>query len=210
MSNITIKGNRDGIKVYVSSCDCSKLRDELIERIERGRDFFSGSKMYIVDEDKSISTYCLKEIEVSLKERFNILVINDKSNADEASEKKERVFSGIYEGKTRFFKNTIRSGQRVTYNGNIIVIGDVNSGAEIVANGNIVVLGALRGMAHAGYNGNRRAIVAAYILQASQLRISDLITRSPDGGLEKPVIPEVAKIKDDIIIIEPYLPNKYL
>jgi septum site-determining protein MinC len=42
------------------------------------------------------------------------------------------------------------------------------------------------------------------------LRISDIITRSPDGYGEKPVVPEVAKIKDDLIIIEPYLPNKYL
>lgn len=210
MGKITIKGSRDGIKVYADSCDCGQLKSELIEKIERGKDFFTGSNIYIVDEKRTLLHECFEEMAVFFKKKYNISVMKYKSAIDDENEKREKVFSGIYEGKTKFLKNTVRSGQRVTYNGNIVIIGDVNSGAEIVANGNIIVLGVLRGMAHAGYNGNQRAIVAAYILQPSQLRIDGLITRSPDENHEKPLIPEVAKIKDDIIIIEPYLPNKYL
>ncbi|TDT61200.1 septum site-determining protein MinC [Fonticella tunisiensis] len=207
MSSINIKGYRDGLKVYVNSCSYQQLREELAQRIMRARDFFTGCRMYIVDEQKNISLDCYREIENYLREEFGITLLYQKGDKEE---KKEKIFSGIYEGRTKFFKNTIRSGQRITYNGNIVVIGDINSGAEIVANGNIIVLGTLRGMAHAGYNGNKRAFVAAYILQPSQLRIADIIARSPDERTEKSSIPEVARIKDDIIIIEPYLPNKYL
>ena len=41
------------------------------------------------------------------------------------------------------------------------------------------------------------------------VKIGDIITISPDD-FEKPKYPEVAKVKDDAIIVEPYLTNKYI
>ena len=89
----------------------------------------------------------------------------------------------------------------------LVVIGDINSGAEVSAGGNIIVLGSIRGRVRAGIGGNREAIIAAFILQPQLLQIGDLITVSPDDV--KPPYPEVARVKDGMIIVEPYLPNKY-
>ena len=97
---------------------------------------------------------------------------------------------------------------KVDYKGNIVVMGDVNPGAEIVAAGNIIVLGHLRGMAHAGVNGDMDAVVIALRLQPTQLRIGNIITRSPEDEVEKPDYPEIAYIKGDNLIIEPYTPGK--
>ena len=92
-----------------------------------------------------------------------------------------------------------------------MVIGDVNSGAEVIATGNIVILGALRGIAEAGSNGNKKAFVAAYKLNPELLKIGNIIGRSPDNrNAEVPSVPELAMIEGDIILIEPYLPNKYI
>ena len=87
--------------------------------------------------------------------------------------------------------------------GNLVIIGDINPGAELIAAGNIVVMGSLRGIVHAGCDGNRDAIVSALYLQPTQLRIADIITRSPDGEakITEP-IPEIASIKDGRIYIE--------
>lgn len=118
-------------------------------------------------------------------------------------------FKGLEEGMTKFYRGTVRSGQLINFDGNLVVIGDVNPGAEIVANGNVVVMGSLRGIVHAGANGNKEAIVVALNLQPTQLRIADVITRSPDekdtGGQ---FIPEMAYIKDDIVYIDRYLPTR--
>ena len=95
----------------------------------------------------------------------------------------------------------------VNSKGNIVVIGDINSGAEVSAGGNIIVLGSIRGRVRAGIGGNREAIIAAFILQPQLLQIGDLITVSPDDV--KPPYPEVARVKDGMIIVEPYLLNKY-
>lgn len=99
---------------------------------------------------------------------------------------------------------TLRSGRNITYPGHVIVVGDVNPGAEIVAEGHIVVMGTLRGVAHAGSAGDNAATITAFRLNPTQLRISTLITRPPEGG-QAPELPEIARIRDGNIMIEPYL-----
>ena len=117
-------------------------------------------------------------------------------------------FKGLEEGMTRFYRGTVRSGQLVSFEGNLVVIGDVNPGAEVIATGNVVVMGSLRGMVHAGADGNKEAIVAALSLQPTQLRIADVITRPPDTkGSRQGLIPKVAFVKDELVYIERFLPQ---
>lgn len=208
MDNITIKGNKNGIIAYINSGTFDEVKKELQYKIENAKDFFIGCDMYIVDKGMNINDEDYINLKNEFKKMFNINILG--YNSDKLIEGNEKIFSGIYEGRTKFYRSTIRSGQNINYNGNIVIIGDVNSGAEVTASGNIIVLGVLRGIAHAGFNGNKRAIVAAYKLLPSQLRIADLIARSPDSYDEKPKIPEIARIKDGAIIIEPYLPNKHV
>jgi len=103
---------------------------------------------------------------------------------------------------TLIVEKTLRGGQKVVSDYSVVVFGDVNPGAEIIAGGDIIVLGACRGMAHAGAHGNRHATIKADRLLASQLRIADIISRSPDQ-LNDPEHPEIARIVDGIVMIEP-------
>lgn len=103
---------------------------------------------------------------------------------------------------TILVQRTLRSGQIVRYDGNIVVLGDVNPGAEISATGNIIVMGALRGVVHAGAGGDENAIVLAFRLQPTQLRISNHITRPPDNEAIETDHPEMARIRDGVVTIE--------
>lgn len=76
---------------------------------------------------------------------------------------------------TKFHRGAVRSGQKLEFEGSIVIMGDVNDGAEVIAGDNIVILGALRGLAHAGAKGNVNAIIAASSIDASQLRIANII-----------------------------------
>lgn len=107
---------------------------------------------------------------------------------------------------TILIQRTIRSGQTIHYPGNIVILGDVNPGAEIVAGGNIVVMGHFRGVAHAGATGDESAIVTAFRLQPSQLRIANHFTRAPDNESGTPEQPEIARVKDGTVVIESYQP----
>ena len=107
-----------------------------------------------------------------------------------------------------FVRNqTLRSGQTVNYEGNILIIGDAHPGSEIVADGDITVWGILGGIAHAGSQGNVTSKVRALKLNAIQLRIAGLYARRNDT-LNVPYVqktndftPEEAQIEEGKIVI---------
>lgn len=103
---------------------------------------------------------------------------------------------------TILVRRTLRSGQKIHFDGNVVVVGDVNPGAEIVASGHVIVLGTLRGVVHAGASGDEQAAVLAFRLQPTQLRIANHITRPPDDELTGPEQPEIARIKENMVTIE--------
>lgn len=103
---------------------------------------------------------------------------------------------------TILIKRTLRSGQKVFFPGNIVVLGDVNPGAEVIAGGNVLVMGTMRGLAHAGALGSEQAVVVAFRLNPTQLRIANHITRAPEGQGSAGNDPEVASIKNGKVIIE--------
>lgn len=206
--NILIKGNKEGLNVIINMNkfkDFDEMIDLLIEKLSRGKQFYKGSTLKITTELKHINDRNLRSLKDVLFEEFMIkdCIFEDKED------RSNKTFSGIYEGRTKFIRRTIRGGQVINYNGNLVIIGDVNSGAEIYAAGNVIVLGALRGYVHAGFTGNSRAIVSAFYLQPSILQIANVMTRSPEDNV-KPQYPEVAKIKSNIIVVEPYLPDKFI
>lgn len=82
---------------------------------------------------------------------------------------------------TRFYKGSLRSGQKIEAEGSIVIFGDVNSGAEVMATENIVILGTLRGLAHAGARGNVKATIVAETLDTVQLRIANIIKELTRG-----------------------------
>ncbi|MCL2678137.1 MAG: septum site-determining protein MinC [Clostridiales bacterium] len=109
-------------------------------------------------------------------------------------------------GHTMLVQRTMRSGQNVNFDGNVVVLGDVNPGAEVIASGHVLVMGALRGVVHAGAGGFDGATITALELSPTQLRIASHITRPPDGeeAGEGLLAPETARIKDGSVIIEKY------
>lgn len=103
---------------------------------------------------------------------------------------------------TKVFTGTLRSGQRLEFEGSIVIIGDVNGGSEVVAEGNIIVLGNMRGFAHAGAKGNRSAYIVAKLIEPTQLRIADIILRNVDDKKDVGNNYEKASVQMGTIVIE--------
>lgn len=108
---------------------------------------------------------------------------------------------------TIYVTQTLRSGQVLEFDGNIVIIGDCHPGSEIKATGDITVWGVLGSIAHAGAKGNRDAKIRALKMNAVQLRIADCYSRRPDGTNIPYIIkssvftPEEARIVDDSIVL---------
>ena len=101
-------------------------------------------------------------------------------------------------------RGTVRSGDRISSNGNLCIIGDVNPGAIVSANKNIYVWGKLLGIAFAGKGGDKKASIASLYLKPVQLRIADVIAIGPKDK-PKSYYPEIAVIDQKTIAINPYI-----
>lgn len=108
---------------------------------------------------------------------------------------------------TIYVNQTLRSGQTLEFDGNIVIIGDCHPGSEVKATGDITVWGVLGSIAHAGSRGNRDAKIRALKMNAVQLRIANCYSRRPDGGNIPYIVkssiftPEEARIVDDNIVL---------
>jgi len=108
---------------------------------------------------------------------------------------------------TTYINQTLRSGQILESEGNVVVIGDCHPGSEIRAVGDITVWGILSGIAHAGYKGNENAKVRALKMNAVQIRIANCYSRRPDTTNIPYIIrssvftPEEARIVEGDIVL---------
>ena len=222
--NVSFKATVNGLVIILyENSDFNEIYEQIETKVAQAGKFFKGASISVkyrgrklnkAEEDRLITLLGNKtgaEIKSFSEDTEDIAkpVTNTAANQSNKIKIKKFFFDGIEEGVSKFHRGTVRSGQRIHYDGNIVVIGDVNPGGEIVATGNVVVMGSLRGIVHAGADGNKEAIVVALNLQPMQLRIADVITRSPDEkGQRSNSIPELAFVKDETVYIEHFLPQR--
>lgn len=185
-----------------------EIVDELNKRLKSIDVILLGSEIRIDLGTNKIHKKQEKEIKKIVESYgFNfieILFSNEKDHELELiSEEKIRQLDEIpFYDDTLMISRHLRSGQKIFHEGNIAVLGDVNPGAEIIAGGNIMVMGSMRGMAHAGALGDEKAVVVAFRLNPTQLRIASHITRPPDNEKNASNFPEITRIKDGRVMIE--------
>lgn len=202
----SIKGSREGLVITIN--DASRF-EEVVTSLDRqlaaSQSFFMGASTKVLFRQGSLTEQQLDQLEH--------LIGGYGMHLDREPPKFKQTVSGIkqedstgtkQEDNTLLVRRTIRSGQRLHYDGNVVVMGDVNAGAELVCTGDIIVLGSLRGVAHAGAEGQIDATVFAFRLEPTQLRIAHLISRAPDEKLAQPEGPEIARIVDDMIQLSIY------
>ncbi|GFN34485.1 septum site-determining protein MinC [Tepidimicrobium xylanilyticum] len=199
---INFKGIKEGIYIHIKEGDFEVIKGNLKKKLNEYIDLFKGTD-FLGIKGEGLTEEEVGELLNIIKDNYNLEP--SKEVPPYYFEEEEMPFSGIDEGVTKFINNTIRSGQVIEYDGNIVIIGDVNPGALIKAKGNIIILGIMRGVAHAGVGGNSDAIIAAYDLQPTQLRIGNIIGRKPDEDVPSSGVPEVARVNNGEVIIEPYL-----
>ena len=216
--NVTFQGTVNGLTIIMRENDCfDNIFEQIIKKVESAGKFFNGALVEVRYRGKKLSKEQEEQISDLLSKKAGAKIkrfADDESKHEKALFLKDTSttpphFEGLDEGFTRFYKGTVRSGQLVSSQGNLVVIGDVNPGGEIAAYGNVVVMGSLRGVVHAGADGNRSATIIALNINPTQLRIADVITRPPDEKDAKfQFFPELAYVKSNTVYIDRYIPQR--
>ena len=203
MEHSKIKGIKNGFKIVLSDGPFDEVYNEIVEKVNNTMELFRLKKELVVEIEGGNLTHQNKcELTKQLLEMLDFNAEIRYIGSRELEQRKAEIKETIYH------EGTLRSGQNITSEGHLIVLGDVNPGAEIAAAGNIVVLGSLKGVAHAGVEGDETATVTALVFQPTQLRIAEIITRAPENAKKAENIPEIARIKDGSIYTYPLYKTK--
>ena len=177
MSNsisISIKKNQVIIKIE-ENAEQKEIISDLRKKMIELKNLYKEDKTPMLITGKVLKNKEMDEIQSIIKRFINVHVDFDSPKVLGLHGIKRTFYKEVATSETKFHKGSLRSGQRIEFEGSIVIIGDVNAGAEVIAGENIVVLGNLRGLAHAGAKGNKDAIIEASEIDAVQIRIADKI-----------------------------------
>jgi septum site-determining protein MinC len=213
---IVVKNSQDNFLEIFSLEDLDKID----ENFKKFSSFKEPLEAIIFAIDESISSNQLLKFKNILKNiniQFLRIYSNDRATViagkylkiDSTFAKEQDIINKLFLLNSKknddiLHKGTVRSGDRISSNGNLCIIGDVNPGAIVSAKENIYVWGKLKGIAYAGKDGNNHASIASLFLNPLQLRIADVVAIGPKDK-PKNDYPEIAVIDQETINIKPYI-----
>lgn len=174
---VQVKGSAKGFSIHVFEPDFQAIQTELAEMMRESKGFFKGAK-FAGFQGRNLREEEEEQLLSILETDFNLETI--KENEEPEEDEAEAIEPPARE--LHLIGRTLRSGQRIDVEGDLVLMGDANPGSILTATGNIVVVGALRGIAHAGINGDEAVSISAFRLEPLQLRIANVIARSTDQG----------------------------
>lgn len=207
------EGKRKEVKCMKTCINISMKKDQVIIKVDDNaeqRDIIANLKKKMIElknlyqEEKTpilitgkvLKNKEMEEIQNLIKRFIDVQIDFDSPKVLGLHGIKKSFYKEIATSETKFHKGSLRSGQRIEFEGSLVIIGDVNPGAEVIAGENIVVLGELRGLAHAGAKGNRDAVIEAVEVLATQLRIADVVKEIEKSEEEIKTIKTSAYLKE--------------
>lgn len=199
---VIFKGTKDGVTVlFDENAPFDEICEQLRQKVEEAGKFFDNVKISLAFKGRSFSEEEEKTLLQIITDNTTMRITFVKTETGEVQKLSNLLEQDAHI--TKYHRGSLRNGQRLEFDGSLVVLGDINPGAEIQATGNIIVLGQLRGMAHAGCHGMTEAFVAAAYMAPVQLRIADIITRFPEENKKGAKPPEYAFVQDGQIFVMP-------
>lgn len=202
---VVFKGTKDGVTLqFDPDAPFAEISEQLTKKTKEASGFFDNVKTALAFKGRTFTDEQEQELVRIVVENTTMDITFVKTESSQimqmaAIAKREAIAENV----TKYHKGSLRNGQKIDFDGSVVVIGDVNAGAEIKATGNIIILGQLKGIAHAGCDGIEEAFVSAVYMAPVQLRIADIITRFPDVNKRGPKAPEYAFVQEGQIFVMP-------
>ncbi|MFJ1626366.1 septum site-determining protein MinC [Marinilactibacillus psychrotolerans] len=170
---VTLKGTKDGFQLLVDQAAAFQtVLDEMSKLIEPLK------KEAAADKPLELTIKTGNKLFTDREKSETIALIEDKSNLKVKNIESEvvtidRALKWHNEVSTKLQVSTVRSGQMIKVEGDLVLVGSVHPGGTVKATGSIFILGDLRGTAHAGSEGKEESVVVANFSYNAQVRIVD-------------------------------------
>lgn len=154
MSAVKIKGigGKQGLIFIVDlNNDIEDISKSLTRLLKETSEYFSKNAISLsfietkTDEDFT-----------KMREVQKIVVENDFLIANNVETVENTIVKEV--AKTKIIRQSLRAGNKFTFDGNIVLFGDVNPGAKIEITGSFICIGNVLGVVHAGQSKNKESI----------------------------------------------------
>lgn len=203
-SCISINLRKDNIVIKINEESSQEdIMYMLRKKVPELKKLYQGEDTPIIITGKVLKNKEIDEIQELIKRYIDVKINFDSPRTLGLHGIVKTYNKEIATSETKFHRGSLRSGQKIEFEGSLVILGDVNDGAEVIAGENIVVLGILRGLAHAGAKGNKNALIAATSIEAPQLRIANIIRERERDEITEDVTKTNVYLDDkDNIVIE--------
>ena len=198
---VGINMKKDEIVVRISEgAEYKEIMECLNKKIPALRKLYKTEKTPIFVMGKVLKNKEINEIKELIQANIDVEVTFDSPKVLGLHGIKKTFEKEIENSETKFYKGSLRSGQKIEFEGSIVVLGDVNAGSEVIAGENIAILGVLRGLAHAGAKGNKKAIIATNLIDSPQIRIANIVKEIEKDEVDKNYRCAYVNEKDKIVM----------
>lgn len=205
---VTLKGSPKGIMILIDEEDINAAASKLMAKLSEACDFFNEEELEVFITSPTLTeaeVYSLRPlVEENLKNTKAVFIEHtpkflpkQHSLLDELSDD---------EGLAKFVRTTVKAGETLESDYNLIIIGDVEAGAVVRSKESIFIMGSLFGEAVAGAGGKTDSAIAAQRLLAERIEIAGITKTPKTSALKKflPGVPEIAYLFGDEIKMEQY------
>lgn len=167
---VSLKGRKEGFQIIIDAkaamdsvfSELEELKQQLKNdtKADHSLSFFivTGNRIMTAEEQDSIKSILEDDFFKVVSFKADVITLTEAKKRHELSRPRMEV-------------RTVRSGQILEAEGDLLLIGEVHPGGLLRATGSIFVIGELKGIAHAGFSGNENAVVVANFRYNSQVRI---------------------------------------
>ncbi len=208
---VSVKGMGGGIRVFIDP-DAPRdiIENMLIQEFSRLGRLATGARVVIDPGTRDYDIELIQGLSKLLVQSFRVASVtlpsddkeaNDPVQGDEQMQKEASTHSGD----VMMIAGRVRSGQKITAQRHLVILGDLNPGAEAVAGGDIIVFGSLMGSASAGQPDNEDAIIAALDFRPTQVQIGGYVAAGSSSSKGRG--PEYAHIEKNRLVVDDYVKN---
>ncbi|MCI5585325.1 MAG: septum site-determining protein MinC [Lachnospiraceae bacterium] len=209
--NIMIKSFPNGITLYLNSqLDMPQLLEEVAEKFQQSRNFFRDAKMALCVEGRVLQENEERQLIQTIQDNSDLQIVcivgkNEETNKKfvKAIQKVDMQYAGNF---GRFYKGTLKNGQKIEAESSMVILGDVYPGCAVTSTKDIIIIGGLYGEVHAGFGGEEGHYIVALEMSPEKMKIGDFRYRpkeKPKWGIKPKVQPKIAYVKDSHIVMEP-------
>lgn len=206
-STVVIKSNKSGMTVILdSSVPMEQLLEDVATKFRESAKFWGSVQMTLTLEGRKLTPEEEFQIVNVITEHSQIEILclldRDANRIKECEKALNEKLMELSSTTGQFFRGNLREGESLESESSIVIIGDVGRGARVTAKGNVIVLGNLMGSVTAGVAGNRNAVVVAFEMAPTQLRIAEFTGRSQEKSKKLGRGPMMVCVENSTICIK--------